>query len=233
MINGRMLLDSLKACSFSRASFWYVFEQNRPIISWDMRQKHCYDKPALLGATAGAPLVVTSLLLLLFFKNLVIIQTQISPRVFNWFHFCLLQMVRLGGGFCFLSSYFEFRKYFGRGGSKYEGGWNSKKCNNVFNFWPIFLGFVLKGVFYQCAKLVRGGFLIFDFGDFSGGKYSKNHSKKSKKMYVVVQLFSNFARICCKRCVLTMRKTCTRWIFDFWVWGISGGKKLKKSPKKT
>ena len=74
--------------------------------------------------------------------------------------------------------------------------------------------------------------MIFDFGDFSGGKYSKNHSKKTKKTYVVVQLFSNFARICCKRCVLTMRKTCTRWIFDFWVWGISGGKKSKNHPKK-
>ena len=53
-----------------------------------------------------------------------------------------------------------------------------KKCINAFNFWPILLEFVLKGVFQQCAKLGLDGFLIFYFGDFLRGKNSKNHSKR-------------------------------------------------------
>ena len=52
-------------------------------------------------------------------------------------------------------------------------------------------------------------------------------------MYVVLQFLTDFARICFKRCVLTVRKTCTRRIFDFRFWGVLGGKKLEKILQKS
>ena len=52
-------------------------------------------------------------------------------------------------------------------------------------------------------------------------------------MYVVLQFLTDFVRICFKMCISTVRKTCTRWIFDFLFWGFFGGKKLKKIPQKS
>ena len=51
-------------------------------------------------------------------------------------------------------------------------------------------------------------------------------------MYVVLQFLTDFAWICFKMCVLTVRKTCTRRIFDFRFWELFRGKKLEKSLKK-
>ena len=74
---------------------------------------------------------------------------------------------------------------------------------------------------------------MFVFGDFFGGKNSKITKKISKKMYQRLQFLTDFARICFKRCVSTMRKTWLGRIFDFLFWGFFKGKKLEKSLEKT